>query len=88
VQWSLEGIARGRVFVSRWLRVLLLVVVALGLLAPSAAAAPDKKLADHLGALWTTVLETPTAENPFPAGTPAFSSIALSLRSRRWAPSP
>ena len=55
---------------SRWLRVLLLCLVALGLLAPSAAAAPDKKLAAHLGALWTAVLETPTAQNPFTGGDP------------------
>ena len=55
---------------SRWLRVLLLCLVALGLFAPSAAAAPDKKLAAHLGALWTAVLETPTAQNPFTGGDP------------------
>ena len=55
---------------SRWLRVLLFCLVALGLFAPSAAAAPDKKLAAHLGALWTAVLETPTAQNPFTGGDP------------------
>jgi hypothetical protein len=60
----------GEVSVSRWLRVLLLCLVALGLFAPSAAAAPDKKLAAHLGALWTAVLETPTAQNPFTGGDP------------------
>ena len=60
----------GEVSVSRWLRVLLLCLVALGLFAPSAAAAPDKKLAAHLGAVWTAVLETPTAQNPFTGGDP------------------
>ena len=60
----------GEVSVSRWLRVLLLCLVALGLFAPSAAAAPDKKLAAHLGALWTAVLETPTGQNPYTGGDP------------------
>jgi hypothetical protein len=48
--------------VSRLARTLLLAAVTFCLVAPSASAAATSPL---LGALWTTVLETPTAENPF-----------------------
>ena len=51
----------------RLVRVLLLAAVTFCLVAPSAGAAPtgpDKILGD----LWTTVLETPTPENPFGGG--------------------
>jgi len=41
--------------------------------APAASAAPVKKLDDTLGALWTTVLETPSAQNPFGSGGSAFA---------------
>ena len=51
-------------------RVLVVAVVALGLAAPSAAAVPDKKLGDSLGAMWKKVLETPTPQNPFAGGGP------------------
>ena len=51
-------------------RVLLLAVVALTLAAPSAAAVPHRDLGGTLGDLWETVLETPTAENPFAGGDP------------------
>ena len=47
---------------------LLLAAVALCFVAPSAGAAAPGHL---LGDLWTTVLETPTAENPFVTGEPA-----------------
>lgn len=36
----------------------------------SANAAPPDKLADVLAELWTTVLQTPSAENPFGTGDP------------------
>jgi hypothetical protein len=53
------------VAMSRISRVLLVVVVALGVAAPSAVAVPDKKLGTLLGAMWKEVLETPTPQNPF-----------------------
>ena len=55
---------------SRLSRALLLAVVALALAAPSAAAAPNRDAGGVLGDLWETVLETPTAENPFAGGDP------------------
>lgn len=57
-----------RFAVSRLARTLLLAAVALCLVAPSASAAATRPL---LGDLWTTVLETPTAENPFFTDDPA-----------------
>jgi hypothetical protein len=51
--------------VSRFAAVLLPAVAALSLVAPDANAVPDKKLDDNLAALWTTVLQTPSAQNPF-----------------------
>lgn len=53
---------------SRLARTLLLAAVALCFVAPSAGAAAPGKI---LGDLWTTVLETPTAENPFVTDEPA-----------------
>jgi hypothetical protein len=55
---------------SRLSYALLLAVVALALAVPSAAAAPNRDPGDVLGDLWETVLETPTAENPFAGGDP------------------
>ena len=54
---------------SRLCRVLLITLVALGLVAPSASAAP-KNLGKTLGDLWTTVLETPTPDNVLGGGGP------------------
>lgn len=48
-------------------RVLLLAAVTFCLVAPSASAAPSS-LGKTLGDLWTTVLETPTPDNPFGGG--------------------
>jgi len=45
--------------------VLLVAVVALGVTASPAAAVSDKKLGTKLGALWQTVIETPTPQNIF-----------------------
>ena len=50
---------------------LLTAMVALTLLAPSAAAEP-KNLGGLLGELWTKVLELPTPENPFAGGEPCI----------------
>jgi hypothetical protein len=52
---------------SRLCRVLLIAVVALAAVAPSASAAPTG-LGGTLGALWTKVLETPTPDNPLAGG--------------------
>ena len=54
-----------KVLASRLCCVLLVAAVALGVAAPSAAAAPDKKLGATLGALWKKVIETPTPQNLF-----------------------
>ena len=67
-----------QVALSRLTRILLLVAVALCLGAPTAGAVPAKKLDNNLAALWTTVLQTPSAQNPFGTG-----GLALRARPRR-----
>ena len=54
---------------TRLARALLLATVTFCLVAPSASAAPTN-LGKTLGNLWTTVLETPTPDNPFGGGGP------------------
>ena len=54
---------------ARLARALLLATVTFCLVAPSASAAPTN-LGKTLGNLWTTVLETPTPDNPFGGGGP------------------
>ena len=54
---------------ARLARALLLAAVTVCLVAPSANAAPTN-LGKTLGHLWTTVLETPTPDNPFGGGGP------------------
>jgi hypothetical protein len=66
--------------VSRFVRILLLAAVTLCVAAPAASAVPSKKLDANLAALWTTVLETPSAQNPFGTGGPAFACIDLGRR--------
>ena len=56
---------------------LVLIAVALGLCTTAANAVPTKKVDSTLGALWTTVLETPDSQNPFGAGGKAFTCIDL-----------
>ena len=63
--------------VFRLAAVLFSAVVALGLVAPAASAVPEKRLDDYLAALWTTVLETPDAQNPFGSGGAAFACLDL-----------
>jgi hypothetical protein len=53
----------------RLARALLLAAITFCLVAPSASAAPTN-LGKTLGNLWTTVLETPTPDNPFGDGGP------------------
>ena len=55
---------RVTVALSRLTRILLLVAVALGLGAPTAGADAAPPLDSKLAALWTTVLQTPAAQNP------------------------
>jgi hypothetical protein len=62
---------------SRLARILLFAAVTLCVAAPAASAVPVHKLDDNLGALWTTVLETPDAQNPFGTGGSAFACIDL-----------
>ena len=69
-----------KVVVSRLAAVLLLAAVPLGLVAPAASAVPEKKLDDYLAAMWTTVLETPDAQNPFGSGGAAFACIDIGRR--------
>jgi hypothetical protein len=59
--------------VSRLVRIAVVAAVTLVAAAPAAGAAPTKKLDDTLGALWTTVLETPSAQNAFGTGGSAFA---------------
>ena len=57
-----------QVVLSRLTRILLLVAVALCLGAPTVCADAAKKLDNNLAALWTTILQTPSAQNPFFGG--------------------
>jgi hypothetical protein len=63
--------------VSRLARILVLAAVGLCVAAPAAGAVPAKKLDNNLAALWTTVLETPSAQNPFGTGGPASACFNL-----------
>ena len=63
---------------SRIARILLLAAIALLIQAPAAASAEStKKLDDYLSALWTTVLETPSAQNSFGTGGAGFACCDL-----------
>jgi hypothetical protein len=63
--------------VSRITRILLLATILLFAAVPGASAAAPKKLDENLAALWTTVLETPSAQNPFGTGGSAFACFDL-----------
>jgi hypothetical protein len=69
-------------------RILLIAAVALCVTAPSAGAAPPKKLSADLGALWTTVLQTPSAQNSFGTGAEAFACWSLDGTVAPFAPFP
>jgi hypothetical protein len=58
-------------------RSLLLAVTVFVVTPPSAHAAATKRLDDHLTALWTSVLETPSAQNPFGTGGSAYACFDL-----------
>src|SRR3954449_3540475 len=57
---------------SRLCRVFLVVAAIAAVTAPSAAAVPDRQLSGLLGDMWTTILETPVADNPFTGGDPCI----------------
>jgi hypothetical protein len=56
----------------RLCRVFLVVAAIAAVTAPSAAAVPDRQLSGLLGDMWTTILETPVADNPFTGGDPCI----------------
>jgi hypothetical protein len=58
--------------VSRLARTLLLAAVTFCLVAPQAGAVPDRQLSGLLGDMWTTILETPKADNPLTGGDPCI----------------
>jgi hypothetical protein len=63
--------------VFRLVRILLIAAVVLFAAAPSAGATPTKKLGAQLGALWTAILQTPSAQNSFGTGGEAFGCWSL-----------
>jgi hypothetical protein len=67
---------------------LLIAAVALCVIAPSASAAPPKKLSADLGVLWTTVLETPSSQNSFGTGGQDFACWSLDGTVAPFAPFP
>jgi hypothetical protein len=62
---------------SRLARMLLVGAVLLCAVVPAADAVPAKKLDDNLAALWTTVFQTPSAQNSFGTGGAAFGCFNL-----------
>jgi hypothetical protein len=56
---------------------ILLLVAALCLGAPTASADAATPLNNNLAALWTTILQTPSGQNPFGTGGPKFGCIDL-----------
>ena len=58
---------------SRLARIVVVAAATLCVAAPAASAVPVKKLDETLGALWTAVLETPSAQNPFGTGGSGFA---------------
>jgi hypothetical protein len=61
----------------RFARVVLLSVAALSVIPAGASAVPSNKDATYLAALWTTVFETPSAQNPFGTGGPASACLDI-----------
>lgn len=61
----------------RLVRILLIAAVALSAAAQPAGATPTKKLDTQLGALWTAVLQTPSAQNSFGTGGETFGCWRL-----------
>jgi hypothetical protein len=62
---------------SRFVQLVLLVAVTLVVAAPVAGAASATILDDDLAMLWTTVLQTPSGQNPFGSGGQAHACIDL-----------
>jgi hypothetical protein len=74
--------------VSRITRLVLLTAVAFFAAAPIASASPAKTLKNNLSALWTNVLETPSAQNPFGTGDPTTACWDLGRTVAPFAPLP
>ena len=72
---------------SHLVRILLIAALALSAAAPSAGATPTKKLDAQLGALWTAVLQTPSAQNSFGDGGEAFGCWRLARTVAPFGPS-
>jgi hypothetical protein len=62
---------------SRFVRILLLAAVTLVVASPAAGTASAKSLDDDLARLWTTVLQTPSAQNSFGTGGQAYACFDL-----------
>jgi len=62
---------------SRFVRILLLAAVTLAVASPAAGTASAKSLDDDLARLWTTVLQTPSAQNSFGTGGQAYACFDL-----------
>jgi hypothetical protein len=72
--------------VSRITRVVLLAAIAVFVAAPIASASPANTLSTNLAVLWTTVFETPSAQNSFGTGGSAFSCWDLGRTVAPFAP--
>jgi hypothetical protein len=71
---------------SRVVRCLLVLGFVLGITATPAQAGSTRREEALLAALWTTVLETPSSENPFGSGGQAFACIDLGRAVAPFAP--
>jgi hypothetical protein len=84
---AVRDVSKG-VVVSRITRMVLLTAIAFFAAAPIASASPAKTLDKNLAALWTTVLETPSAQNSFGSGGSAFACWNLGRTVAPFAPVP
>lgn len=72
----------------RFARAALLAAITLAAAPAAAGAVPPKKLGTNLGALWTTVFETPAAQNSFGTGGPASGCFSLAGTVAPFGPGP
>jgi hypothetical protein len=63
--------------VSRITWILLLAAIPFLVALPAASAVAANKLDDNLASLWTTILETPSAQNPYGTGGSAYACFDL-----------
>jgi hypothetical protein len=62
---------------SRLARTLSLAAIVLYVSSSAASAVPPKTLSSELGAMWTKIFETPSAQNPFGTGSPSSGCLSL-----------